>query len=70
MPELSPADRKRVRFIACVLGIMAGISAFLIFVAIAKGNVALIAAILPMFIASIPMTKELIRLRKLREPVE
>lgn len=70
MPEMSPAVRKRMLFIACLLGFMAGISAFLIFAAIAKGNVALIAVILPMFIVSIPISKELIRLRKLREPVE
>lgn len=65
LPEDDPAAiRKRILFISVVLGLMVGVTVYLIQRAITVGNPVLIVVVLPMFLTAIPMVRALIRLRK------
>jgi hypothetical protein len=60
--------RKRIGFVSFMLGVMAGIGAFLIVAAIQKQKPALSAIVIALFVTAIPLAKSLPLLRRqLRE---
>ena len=58
--------RKRMLFLSGVLGVMAGVGAYLLYKAVQRDNFALVAVLLPMLIAAIPLVKSLRRLNEIR----
>ena len=60
----NPVDsRKQILFIASVLGIMVGVSVYLVYKAVLNQNFALLAILPALLLTSIPMLNALRRLR-------
>lgn len=58
--------QRRILFIACVLGIMAGVTAYLVYKSVISENVALLAIVPALLFTSIPAVNALRRLLALR----
>lgn len=70
MTETQSDVRKRIIFLMFFLGVMAGIGVYLVYKATQQQNFALIAVVLPMALASIPMVKSLRQLIERRRNAE